>query len=347
VLQWFVVNRAHLAAALLVAAPTAAIAHHSGLYDEQNVVAIVGTITAVRWVNPHVHIAVADGDGKSWDVEATSINALERWGVKREWFTVGNSVAIKGPASKFEPNALAGAIVDFADGRHVVLWPSIAGRLELAASSDLLPPPQVGAAPNSSPSRGIFKIWTPRGLLTRLASLPLTERARAAKDAYLPMRDDPALRCIPAGMPVMLDTPYPVEFVDEGQRIVMRLEEWDAVRTIYMTAGGGPPAREHSPNGSSFGRWEGNTLAVFTTYIDYPYSDDRGTPQSKDVTVLERYTPSADGARLETVVTVTDPATYTEPLVRRGWMAFEPDQEIKPYHCTLPEPAPRATPADP
>ena len=27
-------------------------------------------------------------------------------------------------------------------------------------------------------------------------------------------------------------------------------------------------------------------------------------------------------------MTVTDPATYTEPLVRRGWMSFEPDQTI-------------------
>jgi len=333
------VNRVHLAAALLIAAPTAGLAHHSGLYNDENVVAVAGTITAVSWINPHVHIAVTDAGGNTWDVEATAINALDRWGVKREWFTVGSSVAVKGPASRFAPNAMAGAIVDFADGRHVVLWPSIAGRLKLADSGDLLPPARAnGAAPESTPL-GIFKIWTPRGLLTRLATLPLTERARAAKDSYVAVDDDPALRCIPAGMPVLLDTPYPVEFVDEGDRIIMRLEEWDGARTIYMTPGGGPSVQERSPNGISSGRWEGKTLAIFTTYIDYPYSDDRGTPQSDAVTVLERYTPSEDGARLNTEVTVTDPATYTEPLVRRGWMSFDPDQTIKPYQCTLLETA--------
>lgn len=324
---------------LLLAAPAAVLAHHSGLYDEQNVLTIEGTIAAVHWINPHVHIAVAtsaaDGSPSTWDVEATSINALERWGVKREWFTVGSRVSVKGPASRFDGNAMAGATVDFADGRQVVLWPTLADRLGLADTGGLLPPRAASLLPDSQPSRGIFKVWTPRGRLTGYASLPLTERARAAKSAYVAEKDDPALRCVPAGMPVMLDTPYPIEFVDRGEQIVMRLEEWDGSRTIYLKPGAGPPSGGRSPSGTSFGRWEGKTLAIFTTYIDYPYSDDLGTPQSKDATVLERYTPSDDGTRLETEVTVTDPATYTEPLVRRGWMSFEPDETIKPYRCEL------------
>ena len=327
-----------LTALIFIGASTAALAHHSGLYDEQNIVSIEGTISAVRWVNPHVLIGVTatdqEGSANVWSVEATAINALERWGVQREWFAIGSRIVVKGPISRFEPNAMAGATVDFADGRHVVLWPTIAGRLKLADSSDLLPR-ATGTGQPSTKTRGIFKVWTPRGLLTRVTSLPLTESARVVKDAYVAMQDDPALRCIAAGMPVLLDTPYPIQFVEKGDRIVMRLEEWDGERTIYMSPGGAPADHKYSPNGLSFGRWEGNTLAIFTTYINYPYSDDRGTPQSKDVAVLERYTPTEDGARLDTEVVVTDRATYTEPLVRRGWMSFEPDQTIKPYGCTL------------
>jgi Family of unknown function (DUF6152) len=311
------VNRAQVAAAILFA-PAAVLAHHSGIYDEQKLVEIEGTITAVQWINPHVHISVAAvaPDASSWDVEATSINALERWGVQREWFVVGSRVSVKGPASRFEPHAMAGAIVDFADGRQVVLWPTIAGRLGLAAAGGLLPPRPANASPESQPSRGIFKVWTPRERLTGLTTLPLTDRARAAKSNYVAVRDDPALRCEPAGMPVMLDTPYPIEFVDRGDRIAMNLEEWDGERTIYMKPDGGLPRQERSPNGISLGRWDGKTLVIETTKIDYQYSDDLGTPQSKDVTVLERYTPSEDGTRLDTVVTVTDPATYTEPAKR-------------------------------
>jgi len=343
------VKHVRVATMLLLAAPAAVLAHHSGLYDEQNVVAIEGTIAAVHWINPHVHITVAtmaaDGTPSTWDVEATAINALERWGVKREWFTVGSRVTIKGPSSRFTSNAMAGVTVDFADGRQVVLWPTIADRLGLAKTGGLLPPRAASPPADSQAARGIFKVWTPRGRLTAYATLPLTQRARAAKDAYVAMKDDPALRCIPAGMPVMLDTPYPVDFVDRGEQIIMRLEEWDGMRTIYMKPDAPPAVREHSPSGTSFGRWEGKTLAIFTTYIDYPYSDDLGTPQSKDATVLERYTPSDDGTRLETEVTVTDPATYTAPLVRRGWMSFEPDETIKPYRCELIAPPPAgATP---
>jgi Family of unknown function (DUF6152) len=335
--------RRSVVAAWLLLAPLAVSAHHGGLYDEQRVVAIQGEITAVRWINPHVHLTVAataaDGRITSWQVEATSINALERWGVERDWFAVGERVSVTGAPSRFDPNAMAGVIVVLADGRQVVLWPTLAGRMKLAeiGPGQLLPPRAAGAAAASVTrgTRGIFKVWSPRGRLNAIANLPLTERAREAARAYEPLEDDPALRCIPAGMPVMLDTPYPVEFVEDGDRIVMRLEEWDGRRTIYMNPRNGPAVQEHSPYGVSFGRWEGETLAIFTTYIDYPYADDLGTPQSKDVTVLERYTPSADATRLGWSVTVTDPATFTEPIVRRGYMAFEPGETIKPYDCTL------------
>jgi len=155
-------------------------------------------------------------------------------------------------------------------------------------------------------------------------------------DVLQALADDPALRCEPPGMPSMLETPYPIEFVDEGDQIIMRFEEWDGSRTIHMNPGRGPPVQEPSLNGVSFGRFEGPTLAIFTTYISYPYYDDLGTPQSGAVTVLERYTPTADETRLDWQVTITDPATFTMPVVRRGFMAFEPGEVIKPYNCTLP-----------
>lgn len=346
------------AASLLLTAP-GALAHHSGLYDETNVIALEGMITSVAWINPHVRLALettgADGTTEAWDVEGTSINALERWGIAREQFAVGDRITVRGPASRFGRNAMIGAVVQWPGGEQIVLWPNVAARLRLAdtgvADAGLFPPPgaadrpgdpaptdaDASASPAAALVQGIFRVWTPRGRASAdPASLPLTARAREAAQAYDALDDDPALRCEPPGMPVMLDTPYPVEFVERGDRIVMRFEEWDGVRTIYMDPRNGPPVQEHSPQGVSFGRREGAALAIFTTYIDYPYFDDLGTPQSRDVTVLERYTPSADGARLDWQVTVTDPATFTAPVVRSGFMAYEPGEVIKPYNCTLP-----------
>jgi hypothetical protein len=324
--------------AFTLGVPSAALAHHSGLYDETNIVAIEGTITAVDWINPHVRLKLdvvgADGGTASWEVEGTSINALERWGIAREWFAVGERVAVKGPASRYGRNAMVGATAQLADGRNVVLWPNVAARVGLAdTGGDGLFPPPVAAAPAAY--RRDLQVWTPRGRPRNDRAHCRCETAPAPPQPYEPLADDPALKCIPPGMPSMLDTPYPVELVERGEQIVMRLEEWDGERTIYMNPRSGPTTQEPSPHGVSFGRWEGETLAVFTLYIDYPYFDDLGTPQSAGVTVLERYTPSEDGMRLDWTTTVTDEATFTAPVVRQGFMAFEPGETIKPYGCTL------------
>jgi len=126
--------------------------------------------------------------------------------------------------------------------------------------------------------------------------------------------------CGAPGMPAILETTQALELVDGGDRVRMRFAEWGVERVVYLRPGDGPPSGQRSALGASFGRFEGGTLAIFTLYIDYPWFDSRGTPQSKDVTVLERYTPSADGQRLDYRVTVTDEATFTRPVVRAGLM---------------------------
>ena len=134
-------------------------------------------------------------------------------------------------------------------------------------------------------------------------------------------------------MPVIIDTPFPVSFSEEGGNIVIRYEEWDGVRTIHMNADAA--AAERTNMGFSTGRWEGETLVVTTTHIDYPYFDDRGTPQTEQLEVIERYTPSADGQRLDWEATMTDPAVFTRPIVFVGDMEWVPGEVVKPFNCTL------------
>lgn len=334
-----------LAATGLAASPIGAAAHHSGLYDESNVIDLEGEIIAVAWRNPHVRVVLdvtgADGTPTRWELEGTSVNALERWGMTAADLPVGARMLARGPRSRFGRNEMIAALVRIEGDEPLYLWPNIAARLALADTGveGLFPPPR-RAAENEVRATGLFRVWTPRGRPPNdPALLPLTEQARAAASSYDALADDPALRCVPPGMPSMLDTPYPIEFVDAGERIIMRFEEWDGARTIHMNPGQGPAVQNPSPYGVSFGRWESErtTLAVFTLYIDYPYFDDLGTPQSSAVTVLERYTPSADETRLDWEITVTDAATFTEPVVRRGHLAWEPGEVIKPFNCTLPE----------
>jgi hypothetical protein len=80
------------------------------------------------------------------------------------------------------------------------------------------------------------------------------------------------------------------------------------------------------------GRWENGTLVVSTSLVSWPYIDNIGTPQSGNVRIVERYTLSADQSRLDFQMTVTDPATFTEPAVIAGyWLAL--GDTIPRYDC--------------
>ena len=190
---------------------------------------------------------------------------------------------VKGPRRATSNNAMVGATAQLPDSRDVFLWPNVAVALELADTGveGLFPPPPAGAAaPHRTAGSSRCGHRAAARATTSERCRSTTARARG-RGRVSPTRGRSGAEVHSARHAVMLDTPYPVEFVDEGEQIVMRLEEWDGTRTIYMNPGDGPPVQEHSPKGISFGRWEGKTLAIFTTYIDYPFLDDLGTPQSK------------------------------------------------------------------
>jgi hypothetical protein len=81
--------------------------------------------------------------------------------------------------------------------------------------------------------------------------------------------------------------------------IELRFEEFDALRKIHMGAGVARPADAPlSPLGYSVGRWDGKTLVVDTSRINWPYFDRSGAPQTQNVTINERFTvvPTAAGS---------------------------------------------------
>ena len=163
---------------------------------------------------------------------------------------------------------------------------------------------------------------------------PLTETARAIRAEWDPQRaGNPFLSCEPIGMPRIMGQPYPMEFVDDGERILLRIELYDVVRTIHMdpdaAAGNAPPG----PLGFSTGSWDGNALVVRTTRLGWPWFDQSGIPQSAAAELLERFTPSADGTRLEYILTVTDPDTFTEPVTLEKYWTWRPDAQVRPFDC--------------
>jgi hypothetical protein len=85
--------------------------------------------------------------------------------------------------------------------------------------------------------------------------------------------------------------------------------------------------------GRSKGRWEGETLVVTTDRIDWRYIDPSGLPQGPSSSIVERFTPSSDGTRLNYTMIITDPATFTAPVeLKRSWV-WRPGETVKPYNC--------------
>ena len=139
-------------------------------------------------------------------------------------------------------------------------------------------------------------------------------------------------------MPRIMGQPYPMEFIDEGERIVLRIELYDVVRTIHMSDGPSGaeatgPAPAPAPQGHSRGSWEGGALVVRTNRLNWPYFDQSGIPQSPQSELLERFTPTGDGTRLEYTLTVTDPATFTEPVTLEKYWTWRPEAEVRPFEC--------------
>ena len=136
-------------------------------------------------------------------------------------------------------------------------------------------------------------------------------------------------------MPTIMEQPYPMDFVQQGENIVLRTEEYDIGRTIHMDADESPVDQPRSPLGYSVGRWEGDTLVVTTTRLNWPYFDQTGIPRSVDSELVERFIPTEDGSRLDYELTVTDPVNFTEPVTEEKYWLYLPGEVVLPFDCAV------------
>lgn len=323
-------------------------AHHSSttFYDYDNFIEFEGEVTRVLWRNPHVQFSIMrtleDGTREEWLADSASVNSLQRGGFDRQLVSAGDVVRVYGPVSRQGLKAIRAINLMLPSGQEYLMmagqgvgfrWSENAQRVR----GGRLPVPE--AADGAAEPEGIFRVWSPGTdirTLERAAMRPLalTESALAMRDAWDPLVDDPGLTCTQQGMPGIMLNPFPIQFIEGDGVILLRTEEWDVERTIQMDPSTEPPA-ESSHLGFSAGRWKGDTLIVDTSLISWPYYDDRGTPQSPDVHVVERFTLSDDAARLDYVQTATDPANFPEPLVDEFFWIWMPGEEVKPYECAL------------
>jgi hypothetical protein len=228
-------------------------------------------------------------------------------------------------------------------GREIVLGGAARWSDDTLRGSELL---QARDGDGSRPELGLFRTWSTgavNGVLFPEAvqanfdfgRYPLTAAARASLDAFDFATDDPTANCMPKGMPTIMEQPYPMEIVDRGATIEFLIEEYDTRRVVHMRGPGVAAAATAPPEplGYSVGRLEGATLVVTTTKSSWGNFDSVGIPLSIDALLEERFAPSADGARLDYVLRVTDAATFAAPVELTKVWIWRPEVVRGAYEC--------------
>ncbi len=195
------------------------------------------------------------------------------------------------------------------------------------------------------PAPDFTGVWAPEAPVNAAAAqkLPLRPESRKRFEAFnalvAPTGDTPGGVCLGAGMPAALlgAGGYPMEIIQRPEQITFIFELHGETRRVYVGQRNAPEAdRVPSRIGYSSGHWEGDELVVETDNL-VEQLDQKVTPHSGEALITERYRlggVDSQGRRILTVlVTMTDLAFYTEPVVlKRSWTQ-QLNGHLLPYDC--------------
>lgn len=331
---------AALAALSCLSTPSAA--HHStaAIYDSSKTIEVAGVVEEISWRNPHGWImlrAESDEGPVVWKAETPATVVLRILGIGQDFISVGDRITIAGlPARRgghevAAQNILLASGYELAFGRNVPHFPAGKNGNLIKRGYDQSNVPAAVAAAD-----GIFRVWStnmtdPAAFPMFKGGYPLTDAAKAVVAKWDPLDND-LLHCGTKGQPLIMITPAPIEFVRDGDTIVMKIEEYDSRRVIHMNADAVAP-EEHSQFGFSRGHFEGKTLVVETDHLKPQYFDPDGVPQSDRMRTVERFIPSEKYDRLDYRITVEDPVYFTEPFELERYFVWKPEMTVRPYNC--------------
>lgn len=317
--------------------------HHStvAIFDATKTVEITGVVADVSWRNPHGRIVVEvdqeSGETLEWTIETPAVSIMRNRGLSTELVALGDRISVAGEPARRDPTAMNGRNILLASGYELAFnlrnpyFPAGKSGNLVGREFD-----ESNAAAAIASADGIFRVWStvmndPAAFPMFKGGYPLTAAAEAIVDQWDPLNNS-LLRCGTKGTPLLMITPFPIEFVRQNEDIVMRIEEFDGRRLIHMNPDAVAPG-EHTLFGFSRGRWEGTTLVVRTDHIAAGYFDPDGVPQSENISVVERFIPDETYDRLDYRMTVTDPEYFTESFDLTRYFVWRPENIVHPYEC--------------
>ncbi|RYG98062.1 MAG: hypothetical protein EON57_13000 [Alphaproteobacteria bacterium] len=144
---------------------------------------------------------------------------------------------------------------------------------------------------------------------------------------------DPEKACYLPGIPRATYMGYPFQIIQGGGDILMAYEYASANRVIQMGDIGIPPIDTWM--GTSYGRWEGNTLVVTTlSQNGETWLDRAGNFVAPTTTVIERFTPMGPN-HMDYSVTFEDPEIYTKPWTIKMplYRRMEKNAQLLEFKC--------------
>lgn len=331
-----------LLTSILGAAP-AAIAHHGPGQFLGGQVTVTGSITNVRFVNPHAYVyldvVTAEGETEAWRFEMQAGSLLRRAGWDEAMFPNGTEITITGAAGTRERTAGLFSTGVYADGtelgratqRRAVVDNAVetenrlsSGKLDLngtwaapqryydateaarraaAAASE--------GAPASGGARGAPRTRGGGGGLP--AGIALTDAGTAAAARYADAGGgNPRHRC--EAVNIFHDWTFDRhvnEIIQTEETIVMKMGLMDIARTIHLNMDEHPSNIVPYVGGHSIGRLEGDTLHVDTIgFTDDGYLS-ASLLHSDQFHVTETFTYSTEDNSLTRVYSAVDPVNFT------------------------------------
>ena len=313
----------------------AALAHHSGaIYDNERTFNLHGTVTKLKWANPHVYIEIETtndaGRIDEWFIEALPPAGMRSRGWSPKSLVPGDQVIISGsPARNPDRRMVLGHSVIKTDGT----------RLEIP-SLRRGGPPQVDLptpiAAISLSGRWVTR-WNPEvasEFLQARISWSLTDKGIAAMDSYKSSMD-PGSNCVPEPVPYIMIFPAG-KSIETGEELTTIRDEVGTERNVYMNIDSHDGA-VYTIHGHSIGWWEDDVLVVDTTH----FSDHRrglafrGLASGKQKHLVERFELSSDKTTTTYTFSLEDPEYLAEPVTGTLELVHRPDVPFVSEPCDL------------
>jgi hypothetical protein len=322
---------------LFIASPVAAHHNWAAIYDVDGDIEIEGVISKIEFVNPHVRVSFTVDAGtpneKVYSTESNSVAALTRMGITKELLSVGTQVRVAGYPSRTRDDDIFMNHLLLPSGREIVFlrtaearWPEA----ERIGNTDVAHGRVIEEDYSKRPT-SVFAVWSTifgaEGSHRALgAEIEWTEYGEQNNTITTP---DPS-SCEPRDVITVLNAPYPVQIVDNGDNtITIHAEHYDTIRTVHM---GDMPENPDIPPGVnsyySAGRFVGDSLV-----IDSLQYREGGKDGDDYMQIQETFTLSADHHRLLYSRVVVDPLFRSMPTLDKKWWLYVPGSFVQAYDC--------------